>query len=623
MVLVYDIEVWEHLNMVGFYTVDGDHKQAFWVVYADGLPSETRKYKGYPVYINSPEGKGFINAAITEQRWGVPYGFNNHAYDDYIITVMGSLPCDNIKQLSDTVITQKPHSFFDWPSFDAKEQLPPGFSLKKFESMAGLMVDESDIAFDYPGLFDNEMLNHALEYNLFDLEATAQLVKTRKNYFHGKELLVKEYGYPGSERYSNGSISARYIMGNDRLETYPVDHHKIKMTGVPGVVASFLEQAFIDSPYVSRGKTKAEQSARKKGKVTKIFTEAHGLVYSWGWGGLHGAMGHIQTSKRGIQKPVYDIVDETGLEQWDAKSMFPNLIIRDSLLGPYTAKYQALVIERLKNKAAGLALAATQKVVINSVYGLLRLMSSRLYNPEAAIHVNVAGMVAIYNLADRLSKYAKIIQVNTDGVLLKPNQGVNKRVFDGIRNAWEAEFGLELEVDSFDNVIQKDVNNYIAVDGDHLKVKGVALNRALKQDVLKNVSPRIVQVAVLNQLLGIAGVEETIRGGHDVLDYCFTLSVLRGKSQTGYTVDLSATIPKRLDNRVNRVYAALNGHRLAKERTGVDDNGNKTLLAPGTFADSPEQMGVCNQPLDRDKLPSDLDFDYYIRLSEQKLALWK
>lgn len=614
---VYDIEVFHQLNLAGFLRNGG---VPFWVVNANGLEPQEFEFKGGRVYVNLP-GAQYKIEYVTRGKKGTPYGFNNHNYDDFLLDDIGAArPCEYVKEKSDAIIKTRPRIFFDWESYDTAEQMPANFSLKKWESMSGATVDESSIPFDYEGTFTLDMLREVLEYNLFDLQATDSLAQYREGYFKGKELLVNEYGYPGARRYSNGSLSARYLMANERLDDYKVPG-KPTIEGVPQRAADFLNEALTASPYAARGKTARERAQRKAQATVQVTTEAFGNVFTWGWGGLHSARGHVTYTKTGRERVSFDHLDIRGVQQWDVSSMFPSIIIRDRLLGNATDKFAKLVKERLKNKAAGNPLAATQKIVINAVYGLLRLNGSRLFNPYAAIWVNVSGMVAIYSLAYMLSGYGEIIQTNTDGIAFKPYENTTQAQLDFVRDAWQLKFGLNLEVSTFERLIQRDVNNYIAVYPDgHLKLKGGAVSRADKNDLTKNTSPRIIQKALVKALVDGVPVSETIRTG-ELADYCFTLSAAKTKMQTGFTLEIPENgIPKRLTNRVNRVVAATNGSALMKEKA-KDENGE--LRNPAAFPDAPLSMTVLNDALwTYDSKQVGIDFGYYEDLAERKVAQW-
>lgn len=605
--LFYDIEVFEKMNLVGLLDEDG---KGYVIVNAPNLPSNAFEVDGVQIYLNV----GKVREVANESLRGGDYvfvGFNNKAYDNFLIEdIVQNRPTNYIKLKSDSVIKKRPSQFIDFLNLDTKEQMQPGFSLKKFESMSGMMVEESSIPFDYKDEFTIEQILEVCHYNIQDLRATIELYNTRKDYFDGKELLVKEYGTSKTSiNYSNGSTAASYLMGRDKLESFEPEDPTIY--GVPHEVDLFLENALKVSPEISHLKTKAEREKAMRKEWTSLVMEAHGMVYTWGFGGLHAAKGKLETNKRGTKKIVYDVVDETDVQQWDSGSHFPNIMLRDSLLGPVTNKFRNLVTERLKNKALGNPLADTQKIIINSVYGLLRLQSSKLYNPKSAIRVNVSGMVAIYNLAEELNKVGTVYQVNTDGIAFKPYPEVTQEKLNIIKQEWEDEFKLQLEVSSFKRLIQRDVNNYIAVkQNDKLKLKGGAVGQANGVDVTKSSKPTIIDHMLVEKLVYGRPFIATVQEG-EFRDYCFTLKSMKSSTQTGKMVDENGKI---FDNEVNRTYATKSGGKVLKEKVGDLENAK--------FPDTPEQMSIANYELPKEP-PADLDYSYYVELAEKKLESWK
>lgn len=605
--LFYDIEVFEKMNLVGLLDEGG---KGYVIVNSPNLPSNVLEVDGVQIYLNVGKVREIANDSLLSGDY-VYVGFNNKAYDNFLIEdILQNRPTNYIKLKSDSVIKKRPSQFIDFLNLDTKEQMQPGFSLKKFESMSGMMVEESSIPFDYKDEFTIEQILEVCHYNIQDLRATIELYKTRKDYFDGKELLVKEYGTSKTSiNYSNGSTAASYLMGRDKLESFEPEDPEIY--GVPTGVKLFLENALKVSPEISHLKTKAEREKAMRKEWTALVMEAHGMVYTWGFGGLHSAKGRIETNKRGTKKIVYDVVDETDVQQWDSGSHFPNIMLRDNLLGPVTNKFRNLVTERLKNKALGNPLAGTQKIIINSVYGLLRLQSSKLYNPKSAIRVNVSGMVAIYNLAEELDKVGNVYQVNTDGIAFKPYPDVTQETLDNIKQRWEDDFKLQLEVSSFKRLIQRDVNNYIAVkQNDKLKLKGGAVGQANGVDVTKASKPTIIDHMLVEKLVYGRPFITTVQEG-EFRDYCFTLKSMKSSTQTGKMVDENGKV---FDNEVNRTYATKNGGKVLKEKVGDLENAK--------FPDTPEQMSIANYELPKET-PADLDYSYYIELAEKKLESWK
>lgn len=605
--LFYDIEVFEKMNLVGLLDEDG---KGYVIVNAPNLPSNVFEVDGVQIYLNVGKVRERANESLLNGDY-VFVGFNNKAYDNFLIEdILQNRPTNYIKLKSDSVIKKRPSQFIDFLNLDTKEQMQPGFSLKKFESMSGMAVEESSIPFDYKDVFTIEQILEVCHYNIQDLRATIKLYKTRKDYFDGKELLVKEYSTSKTSiNYSNGSTAASYLMGRDKLENFEPEDPDIY--GVPTGVKLFLENALKVSPEISHLKTKAEREKVMRKEWTSLVMEDHGMVYTWGFGGLHSAKGRIETNKRGTKKIVYDVVDETDVQQWDSGSHFPNIMLRDNLLGQVTNKFRNLVTERLKNKALGNPLAGTQKIIINSVYGLLRLQSSKLYNPKSAIRVNVSGMVAIYNLANHLDLVGNVYQVNTDGIAFKPYPDVTQETLDNIKQRWEDEFKLQLEVSSFKRLIQRDVNNYIAVkQNDKLKLKGGAVGQANGVDVTKASKPTIIDHMLVEKLVYDRPFIITVQEG-EFRDYCFTLKSMKSSTQTGKMVDENGKV---FDNEVNRTYATKSGGKVLKEKVGDLENAK--------FPDTPEQMSIANYELPKEP-PADLDYSYYIELAEKKLESWK
>lgn len=608
--VMYDIEVFKRMNMVGFLTKPNT---GYIVVNAPNLPSSVHNVLGVQVYINVDKVRDMAKEKFLGGHWEV-YGFNNKNYDNFLIQdILLSRDESYIKLKSDAVIKKRPKTFFDFITFDLKESMDERFSLKKFESMAGLQVEESSIPFDYEGEFTLEQVLEVAKYNIIDLNATLVLEEHRRDYFDGKKLLVQEYGEPKRLNFSNGSTSAYYLMGREKLEGYKPKEPIIK--GVPTDAKLFLESALHYSPIASRISDKGSREKYKKGVWDSCILEAHGNVYTFAWGGLHSAKGKIETNKRGTKKIQYEHVYEDDVEQWDVTSEFPSIMIRDELLGAVTPKFKKLVEERIKNKALGNSLAGTQKIVINSVYGLLRLMSSRLFNPESAIAVNVNGMVAIYNLADRLAKHGTIYQVNTDGVSFKRHPETTQEQLDTIRSEWETEFSLELELSKFNRLVQRHVNSYIAEYWDEksqkmkLKLKG-EVSHGNGADVTKASSPTIIDYMIVQYLMYNKPLFKSVTEGK-FRDYCFTLKALKGKTQTGKMVDGEGNV---FPNEVNRTYATKNGQKVLKEKK---DGG-----APAKFSDTPENMAIANYALP-DAYPEDLDLSYYVQLAQSKLDAWK
>ena len=620
--IFYDLEVFDKMNLAGFLIHDPNGK----------LPDKLLEFINTPnkLSVNLPNVYTYINdkeasaSMLKRLRKGIydVYGFNNHNYDDFVLVdVLTNQPVEVTKKQSDKYITKK-YTKKEWPTnlvtWDLRDQLL-SVSLKKYEAMRGLSVKESSVPFNKSDEFNAAELEEVIRYNVQDLRSTLSLFNTRNddnhgNYLDNKRMLVEHYGTGYSYRYSNTTITSMYLMGNDRLKTLEPEEPKI--VGVGDDIARFLHHINEVNPMIVDAPKSLRPSLTKKYAPTSLTIERFNNVFTFGSGGLHSAVGHLKTTKTGKKEPVYDLIDTTDVYQLDVTSMFPNIMIRDGLLGPATDLYANLVADRIANKKAGNPKAKTQKIVINSTYGGTRSNWLNLYNPQVAIHVNVAGMVAVYNLARGLSKIGQIIQVNTDGVAVKLNGDPKskERMFT-IKKEWEQYFKLSLEVTHFKRLIQRDVNDYIAVkDNDHLKLKGTAIAQAQTRDSLKATTPTVLQTALLHHILNpdddLVEYLNNLRKTTPLVNWCWTLSSTVSKVQTGYTTDANG---RRLPQKVNRAYASTFGDSYYKERT----QGK-----PSKFAGTSDKLVINNEDITDCTIPADLDVKWYVNEVLRQYKPW-
>lgn len=621
--IFYDLEVFDQMNLAGFLIHDPNGKVPDKVLEFINTPNQlTVNVPNVYAYINDKGASASMLKRLCSGNYDI-YGFNNHNYDDFVLRyVLTNQPVATTKEQSDKYIN-KEFDKKEWPAglvtWDLRDQLL-SVSLKKYEAMKGLSVKESTIPFDKADEFNTTELEEVIRYNVQDLRSTLSLFNTRNddnhgNYMDNKRLLVEHYGTGHSYRYSNTTITSMFLMGNDHLKALEPSNPKI--VGIGDEIAGFLKHINQVNPLIVDAPKALKASLTKKYAPTSLTIEQFGNVFTFGSGGLHSAVGTLKTTKTGKKKPVYDLINTTDVYQLDVTSMFPNIMIRDGLLGPATDKYASLVADRIQNKKAGNPKAKTQKIVINATYGGTRSNWLNLYNPKVAIHVNVAGMVAVYNLARGLSKIGQIIQVNTDGVAVKLNKEPNakERMFL-IKKQWEQYFKLNLEVTHFKRLIQRDVNNYIAVkDNDHLKLKGGAIAQAETRDPLKSTTPTVLQTALLHHILNpnddLTNYLNNLREKVPFTNWCWTLASTVSKLQTGYTTDTNG---RRLPQKVNRAYASKFGDSYYKERT----QGK-----PAKFAGTSTKLVINNEDMTGQNAPKDLDIEWYKNEVLRQSQAWK
>jgi hypothetical protein len=197
------------------------------------------------------------------------------------------------------------------------------------------------------------------------------------------------------------------------------------------------------------------------------------------------------------------------------------------------------------------------------------------------------------------------LNINTDGVAFIPHDDTYIEVY----RQWEKDFKLQLEEKDFDYIYQKDVNNYVAIKGDYMECKGADVNRYLEDSLFRNNNARIVDIALVDNLVK----------GKDIIE---TLQENLNKPQLfQYVLQAGGTYQGTFDekgnqyNKVNRIFASKkDGFCIYKRR---HDGG---LVR---FADSPTNMFLWNEDCDElNDFSKIVDLNHYYQLVIKKLERW-
>lgn len=585
--LFYDIEVVKCDSLVVFMNIDKKEVAHFWNNRGRERVEEPSGFEGIPDLIR---GKTLV-------------GYNNYFYDDHILTAMmnNSLNLPKyLKALNNTIISGKPsgRKVSDLiRSLDTMQQIDVSKpSLKQIEGNMGISIVESSIPFDIDRELTNDERDEMLEYCRHDVMATIDIYKLRrKSYFEVKEGLVKMLPdtYPETAyRWNTTTLSANVLLGNGKLT--PWLSHRVpedlweKVQGIPPDVWNMWKDIMTEDNVTGKGKSKT--------------IKAFGCNVVFGMGGLHAAP----------SKPVrYGRVKHK-----DVASMYPSSIVRLQALGEATDLYDEMRRERIKIKKSDPVKAGALKIILNSVYGNFKNKYSALNNPMASATVCVYGQIALFALCWELSQAGyRIVNGNTDGVvyLEDPELGDADEV---ICKQWEQRFrGYTLDTDYYTQWIQKDVNNYIAVEEDgSIIVKGGDVNKYQVNKYFSNNSARIVQIAMVEKLVYGRDIFDTFEEHiNEPLLWQYVLKA--GRTYKG--VQNSAG---EWQNNVNRVFAAgenVDPEKVTKLYKVRQDDG---LV---NFPDVPERMFVWNRDIsDLEHFEDIIDQSYYYNLVIEKLKGW-
>ena len=187
-----------------------------------------------------------------------------------------------------------------------------------------------------------------------------------------------------------------------------------------------------------------------------------------------------------------------------------------------------------------------------------------------------------------------VVSANTDGIVVKMTE-CQETVCQGIVADWQNDTDYTLESTDYQSLNSRDINNYIAVKEDGVKGKGAFADQSDRHYQLRsNPACQICSKAVKALLLESTPIEETIRASQDVRDFLTLRTVSGGALKDGEYI-----------GKAIRWYYGRHELDAIFYRT----NGNKVPKSEGA-------VPILQLP---DRLPSDLDYSYYIQEAESIL----
>lgn len=526
-------------------------------------------------------------------------GFNSKRYDEIIFKVilLGGDPYYASNVIIEEENPLKLYSLFDLTSIklyciDLSQDAMKG-SLKEFEGYLGLSIEESGIPFNIQRPLTTEEVKKTFDYCVFDVDATASLLKHRLEAVGTKLRLILEFGLDRSFVNKTNAQLVSKILGA-RKKTYddeltPFDLSKLNIN---------IENKDIIDFYT---KTDLDYSKTMKLSIAGVD---HVLAY----GGLHGALENF--SYRG--------------EIWliDVASYYPAMMIHYDYLSrgipeDNRERFKNMFYDRLKLKKEGKKeLADLYKLVLNTTYGCMKSQYNDLYDPKNANNVCIAGQLMLIDLIQNIQKYCKLVQSNTDGLVIIPNKG-REKILRLLIADWELRTKMIMEVEIANGIYQKDVNNYILLKQDKVKVKGGYVSQSsmfTNRDTsyyLRN-TMSIVDDAVVNYFVNGISPHETIHACNDLIKFQII-------TKTGGTY--SKTVWENNNRlievqKVNRVFATLDTRlgKLYKLKTTND------VVRKDSIASLPDHCYVANNNIFDLSL---LDKDFYVQVALRRISDFK
>lgn len=563
----------------------------------------------FTVFHNDNEGVvNFVNDDT------IYIGFNTKDYDQFIMkAVCGGCDPDEIKELNDYLIhggrgwehplMQQIRYWFN--NVDIRDDTQQGLSLKAIEGHLGMSVQESTVDFNIDHPLTDAELDEMIFYCKHDVEATRELVKTRKSYLETKLNLGRMAGLDDVKALSmtNAKLTAAYLGARKPNKAWEDERDyvipdNLKREYIPAEVFEFFDRMHnreIPDEVIFKGKLKLD---------------VYGCPTTIGFGGIHGAILFYQEEEAG----------DRIIRNYDVASYYPHLM---TICG-YTSRnipdpkiYEEMLERRMKAKKAGdKATANALKLVANTTYGGQLNQYNNLYDPLKARSVCISGQLYLLEMTRRLCQECetlRVVQLNTDGIMVSFDRKEYDRVLE-ITGEWQERTGFELEEDKVSRIYQKDVNNYVEIAEDgSVKIKGGYVVRGIAPAGAFNINNNavIVAEAIKEYFVNRTDPEETINGCEDIAKFQMIAKAGQKYREAYHIVDGE----KQPVQRVNRVYATADERygKLFKVKAEDDSNAKIEMLPEHCIIDNT----AINDP-NHTKI-ADIDKSFYIAMARKRI----
>lgn len=512
-----------------------------------------------------------------ENKEKIFLGYNARSYDQYIFKAI--LCGFNPKEVSDFIIEKNKAgwmfsnllnkiylNFYD-------VMLNPSYSLKTLEGFMGHNIKESSVPFNINRKLTANEIAEVIEYCRNDVKETIDVfVKQKEDFLSHKSLINMFNLHISNIKKTKAQLSA-FILGAKKIQR----NDEFNITILNNIQLNKYKHI------LNWYKDKSNMNYNKSLEVNVA-----GVPHIFGWGGLHGAIKNYREKGNFINV--------------DVASYYPSLMIEYDFQSrniPNKEKFKNIYNQRLEYKKVKDKRQQPLKIVLNSTYGAMKDVYNDLYDPLQANNVCINGQLFLLDLIEKLEPFCKIIQSNTDGILIKVDGNENKVL--SICKEWEDRTKMKLEYDKYTEVIQKDVNNYIIVDKDgNYKSKGAFVKKL--NDLDYNLP--IVNKAVVDYLIKGVKPETTINNCNELKEF---QQIIKITSNYEYAVQGC----KKLNEKTLRVFASisLTDYGVYKVKNGKQEK----------FADTPLNVFIVNENVNNMKCPIKLDRQYYINLANKRI----
>lgn len=334
----------------------------------------------------------------------------------------------------------------------------------------GMNIIETPISFDLDRPLTDTELMEVIKYCIHDVETTKKVFQYRKDYFESKIDICKEFNLSKLDsKKTRANLSAKVLQCNkSKLPTQArLNKDRLLFTITDKLRKENIPQPILDFYDDIKKRFLAGEDFKELEKESLVFNLC-GVDHTYAFGGLHAA------------RP--NLFYEGNMLMVDVGSYYPSMIINFNFMSrasEHPELYKNLYDTRMEYKKKKDNKQQIYKILLNSTFGALKSEFNDLYDPVMSNNICINGQLLLTDLIVSLKDYSKIIQSNTDGILLAYDDNDLPKIIE-LCKEWEHNYGLNLDYDYAVKIAQRDVNNYIlkvkTKDGYKLKGKGLFAN---------------------------------------------------------------------------------------------------------------------------------------------------
>lgn len=474
-------------------------------------------------------------------------------------------------------------------------------SLKAIECSEGKKISESEISFNIDRrLLDKEKIE-VESYNLDDLDQTYDNFISTIDEFNLKLDIAKEFNLSLDVLNMTSTQIAEKVLGAKRIKGIETQYVAPKMYDNLQVKNQELIDFYLNEEF-------------RNGKNIKIML--CGVEHKIGSGGIHGA-------KKKYHCDFAYYFDVSGY--YNLIMILLNLLPRTI---PKEGKklYEYMYHEQLKLKKTNPRKRAVYKEILLAVFGATLNEYCGFYDPNHGTLITMVGQMYAVDLIEKLEGKFDLIQSNTDGIIAAPLPGVTEEDAINIINEWQERTGFVLKLEKVYNIHQRDVNNYMFVEGSgkvHVIGEAVKYYNTWENVLLKNCfyskEPLITHQAIVEFFVNNKLPEQVIEENKNKLRL---FQYICKKGSYDYCVyeitnlETNEITQEKVQN-INRVFASNSELELGMVYK-IKTNSKAKI------SNLPDNIFVYNEEILSkkavNKLIDKIDYSYYIKRSYERIA---